>query len=337
MSPQGTLPLAVLFGGRSAEHDVSLISARAVVAHLAPARYDVRLVGITKDGGWLGPEASAALLHSRPFHEQGGLPYLPEGTRCVFPVLHGPHGEDGTLQGWLELLGVPFVGADCTGSALAMDKSFAKHVLRSVGLPVLPWTDVAAEDFRADPEGVSARVTAERGLPCFIKPARLGSSVGITKAGDAGAVRSGLEEALRHGRYALVEPFYEARELEVAVLDGDPPLASPVGEIRPKDWYSYAEKYLNDDAQLFAPAPDLHPRMVEHLQEMAVAAFRALRLAGLARIDFFLGKHNGRPMLNEVNTIPGFTAISMYPRLMGLAGLPFGTLCDRLIALAMKP
>ncbi|TAH34493.1 MAG: D-alanine--D-alanine ligase [Planctomycetota bacterium] len=331
MSGRAPLRLAVLFGGRSAEHDVSLASARAVLQHLDPARYDLHLAGITRSGGWLGAEASLALLNGQPVLEPGGPPSLPPGTECVFPVLHGPCGEDGTVQGWLELLGVPSVGADTTGSALAMDKSLTKHVLRSSGLPVLPWTDVEAGDFRLDPAGVCARVVEQRGLPCFVKPARLGSSIGISKVESGDAVGPALEEAFRHGRYALVEPYYDARELEIAVLDGDPPLASPVGEIRPRTWYSYEEKYRNSDAQLLAPAPDLHPRMVERFQELALAVFGVLRLRGMARVDFFLGRHTGRLVISEVNTIPGFTAISMYPKLMALAGVPFGALCDRLI------
>lgn len=330
------LRLAVLFGGRSAEHDVSLRSARAVLEHLDRGRYSVALVGITRDGGWLDERDSAALLAGEPVSGRGSHPRLPPGTECVFPVLHGPCGEDGAVQGWLELLGVPYVGADPTGSALAMDKVLAKHVLRSAGIPVLPWSDVEAGEFERDPGAVVRRVVAERGLPCFVKPARLGSSVGVSRAATEEEVRAGLSAALCHGRHALVEPLYEARELEIAILDGDPPVVSPVGEIRPKDWYSYEAKYLDDSAELLAPAPGLQPRFVEHLQGLALEAFRVLRLSGMARADFFLGKHNGRPVFSEVNTIPGFTAISMYPRLMALAGVPFGALCDRLVALALR-
>jgi len=329
------LRLAVLFGGRSAEHEVSLASARAVLEHLDGDRYEVLPVGITREGGFLDAEASRALLAGEIVAVPGGPPALPPGTGCVFPVLHGPCGEDGSVQGWLELLGVPYVGSDCTGSALAMDKSLARQVLRNHGIPMLSWSDVTARDFAADPDGVVERLVEERGLPCFVKPARLGSSVGIRRAADREELRGGLEEAFRHGRWAVVAPAVEARELEVAILDGDPPVVSRLGEIRPRDWYDYRAKYEEGSAELLVPAPDLHPNLEAGLQRLALRAFRALRLSGMARVDFFLGRKDGRPALNEVNTIPGFTAISMYPRLLELAGVPFPELCDRLIALAL--
>lgn len=335
------LVLAVLFGGRSEEHEISLRSARTVIQHLDPRRYRIRLVGITREGGWLSQAASAELLGGRACGEAGGAPYLPAGTDCVLPILHGPCGEDGTLQGWLELLGAPFVGSDCAGAALAMDKGLAKHVLRSHGVPVMPWTDVERTDWERNSDDWTARLIRERGLPCFVKPARLGSSVGISRAATVEALRAGLDEAFRHGEHALVENAAATpREFEIAVLDGEPPLVSLPGEIRVaaegSGWYDYANKYQNDSAELIVPANGLAPRFAEHLREMALTAFRALRMSGLARVDFLLDGKSGRCALNEVNALPGFTSISMYPRLLAHAGVPLSEVCDRLIAAALR-
>lgn len=339
--PRRPLVLAVLFGGRSEEHAVSLRSARTVVQHLDPQRYRVRLVGITRDGRWLSQAGSAELLEGRVPSEVGGPPHLPADADCVLPVLHGPCGEDGTLQGWLELLGLPFVGSDCAGAALAMDKSLTKHVLRSYGVPVVPWTDLTRADWERNADDWTARLIRERGLPCFVKPARLGSSVGISRAASAAELRASLDEAFRHGEFALVESAAaNPRELEVAVLDGDPPVISMPGEVRVaaegSGWYDYANKYENDSARLLVPAEGLAPRLAEHLRELAWVAFRALRMHGLARVDFLLDGKSGRLYLNEVNAIPGFTSISMYPRLLEHNGVPLGEVLDRLIALAMR-
>ena len=328
--------LAVLFGGRSAEHDVSLDSARAILEHLDPAKYELQLVGITRDGRWLDEEDSARLLAGKRPLRGGGLPFLPAGTDCVFPVLHGPGGEDGTLQGWLELCGVPFVGSGSLGSALAMDKALTKRVLRDAEIPVLSWSEVCEAEFRADPSATLDLLEKRRGLPAFVKPTALGSSVGISRVARREALEIALHEAFRYGEWAMVEPALDARELEIAVLDGDPAWASQPGEVRPDSWYDYSAKYLDDSAKLLVPAEQLNPRMAEHLQELALRAFRVLRLRGLARVDFLLDRRNGRPYLNEVNTLPGFTNISMYPKLVGLQGVSFGELCDRLIALAWR-
>lgn len=309
-----------------------------MTGHLDRARYDVRLVGVTRDGGWLGPAGSALLLAGQDPGERGGPPRLPADTECVFPVMHGPCGEDGTLQGWLELLGLPCVGSDTAGAALAMDKSLTKHVLRSAGIPVLPWTDVTAEEWQQRPEEILDSAARARGFPCFIKPARLGSSVGITRATDVAELRAGLDEALRHGAFALIEPAVsDRRELEIAVLDGEPAAVSLPGEIRLKEgWYDYENKYQNDAAELLVPAPDLPAAMADHLRDLALRAFRALRLNGLARVDFLMDAKSSRFYLNEVNAIPGFTSISMYPRLLEHAGLSFAEICDRLVADAMR-
>lgn len=330
------LVVTVLFGGQSAEHEISLRSARAVVAHLDPTRYDIHLVGISRDGKWLGAQGSKQLLQDGSVIGPLRGPYLPEGTDVVFPVLHGPGGEDGTIQGWLELLDIPCVGSGCTGSALGMDKSLTKHVLRSAHIPVLMWTDVRYCDWSADRVKVLAEVAAQRSFPCFVKPARLGSSLGISRVEDPASLARALDAAFAFGEFVLVEPAIVCRELEIAVLDGSPEIVSLPGEIIAQDWYDFDSKYHTDSAELHAPTENLEPRMAEALREFALRAFRVLRLSGMARVDFLLDHHSGRYYLNEVNTIPGFTSISMYPKLMETAGVPFGQLCDRLISLAMQ-
>jgi len=334
MAHPGRIRLAVLFGGRSAEHEISLRSARAVLEHLDAERYDLRPVGITRGGGWLGAAESRSLLDGEQPASAGGSPYLPDGTDCVFPVLHGPGGEDGTLQGWAELCGVPCVGSPCLGSALSMDKGVAKRVLRDAGVPVLPWTEERRAAFERDPAGAAARAFDFAGGPCFVKPLALGSSIGISRADDLASLREALELAFRYGPVALVEPEFCGRELELAVLEGEPPVVSPPGEIRPTAWYDYEAKYQDDSADLLMPAPDVPAASLDELRRHAATAFEALRLAGMARVDFFLGG-DGAVILNEVNTIPGFTSISMYPKLMELTGIDFGALCQRLVELAL--
>lgn len=336
MAPSHPLRVAVLFGGRSAEHEVSLRSARAVIAHLPKDRLDLRLVGIDREGGWLGEDASARLLDGQDPGERGGPPRLPDRTDCVFPVLHGPGGEDGTVQGWLELLQVPFVGSGSVACALAMDKVLTKAVLRDAGVRMLPWTEFRRADYLADRAAAHAQVARERGFPCFVKPVALGSSVGISRVADADALPAALELAYRYGERAMVEPAVQAREYEIAVLGGPAPVVSRLGGIKPRGWYDYEAKYLADDAQLLVPALDLPPRMAEAMRGTALQVFRLMRLEGLARVDFLLDEKSGRVWFNEVNAIPGFTSISMYPRLMEDAGVPFDELTQRLIDDALR-
>lgn len=329
------LVLTLLFGGVSAEHEISLRSARAVRGQLDPKKYDLRLLGIGKDGGWLGAEDSARLLAGEEVAPCRRGPFLPEGTQVVFPVLHGPMGEDGTIQGWLELINMPFVGSGCLGSALAMDKSVAKHVLRSADIPVLSWCDVQRSDWTRDSDKVLDAIEAERSYPCFVKPTCLGSSVGISRVEDRTQLHDALVLAFQFGATALVEPAVDRmREFEIAVLDGDEPLVSLPGEIVMDGWYDYDSKYKTNEAQLVLEDDLLPPRMAEGLRDIALHAFRVLRLSGLARVDFLMDKGTGRYVLNEVNTMPGFTSISMYPKLMEKAGVGFAELCDRLIELA---
>ncbi|MBA2519631.1 MAG: D-alanine--D-alanine ligase [Chloroflexia bacterium] len=350
--------VAVVFGGQSSEHDVSLRSARTIIGALDPERYEVVPVGITREGRWLTggdphrqltatsplfalPNGSAAdepvssdVVVSRP----GSLPTGVAGGEVdvIFPVLHGPMGEDGTIQGMLELSGIPYVGSGVLGSAVAMDKAMAKSVLGQAGLPQGDWRLVARRDWERDPERMTEAIAATIGFPCFVKPANMGSSVGVSKAHDPSELPAAMLTAGHHDRRILVEQAINARELEVSVLGNDDPIASVAGEIVPAgEFYDYNAKYIDDDSKLLIPAP-IDGATMGQVQELAIAAFRELDLAGLARVDFFLERETGRLLINEVNTIPGFTAISMYPLLWEATGVPLPELVDRLIALALE-
>jgi D-alanine-D-alanine ligase len=253
----------------------------------------------------------------------------------VFPILHGPYGEDGTVQGLLELAGVPYVGAGVLASAVGMDKATMKAVFRAHGLPVVPHLVVRQHEWAEDAAGVGTRVAAELGYPCFVKPSNLGSSVGISKVGRPADLAPAMATALAHDRKALVERAITGRELEVAILGNDHPVASVPGEVLPgKEWYDYEAKYTDGIAKLLIPAP-VDEAVAAELRRLAVAAFRAVDAAGLARVDFFL-EAEGRAWVNEINTIPGFTRHSAYPRLWEASGLPYPRLIDRLIELARE-
>jgi D-alanine-D-alanine ligase len=353
----------LLFGGRSAEHDVSRVTAVAVARALDPARYEVLPVAITTDGRWLfadeaqrmierGPDALPAALpvEGEPVSELGDLVARGEhgaldkatmrstlDADVVLPLLHGPYGEDGTVQGLLELAGLPYVGAGVVGSAVGMDKVMMKRAFAACGLPIAPYAS-----FRDGHDRVAfaAQVESEIGYPCFVKPANLGSSVGVSKARDRASFDAALDLALSFDEWAIVEEAIEGREIEVAVLGDDPPEASGPGEIVPGDeFYSYADKYEREEAQLLAPAP-LSPEQTDAVRRLAVQAFESCRCEAMARVDFFLEEQrtDGAPgrgfLVNEVNTIPGFTPISMYPRLWEESGVSYPELLDRLIELA---
>jgi D-alanine-D-alanine ligase len=349
--------VAILFGGRSAEHEISCISARSVIDALDPEQTEVVPIGITREGRWHrlpGPPALPSETGAMPEVADGSGTVVElagesesrqlvaaDGSRetidVVFPVLHGPFGEDGTIQGLLELAGVPYVGSGVLGSAVGMDKDVQKRLLSAAGLPLGPFEAVRETEWADDPESVEA--TAEAlGYPLFTKPATLGSSVGVTKVLVPGELGAGLEESFRYSRDALVEKAAEgAREIECAVLGNDDPVASMAGEIVPDGhgFYDYEAKYLDEHgARLLIPA-DLKPRVLEEVQRLSVAAFRTIKCAGMARVDFFLLGEDGL-WLNEVNTIPGFTPISMYPKLWEASGLPYGELVQRLLDLAVE-
>jgi D-alanine-D-alanine ligase len=353
---RGKVRVAVLFGGQSSEHDVSLRSAETVMGALDPDRYEVVPVGITREGHWLtGGDPFAALTATSPlFALSDGSPAEPAtevsevpaesavpavftgGIDVVFPVLHGPMGEDGTVQGLLELTGVPYVGAGVLGSALSMDKAMAKTILAQEGLPQAPWRLITRKEWERDPDVCTEWAGEILGWPCFVKPANMGSSVGVVKAHDPSEFPAAMREASRFDRRILIEKAIDARELEISVLGNDEPIASIVGEVVPcNEFYDYNAKYVDDNSELLVPAPIDRSTMAE-IQEMAIAAFRALDLAGMARIDFFMDRKTDQIYINEVNTIPGFTAISMYPRLWEGSGMPLGELVDRLVGLALE-
>jgi D-alanine-D-alanine ligase len=349
--------IVVLFGGRSAEHEISCISARSVIDALDPAANQVIPIGITRDGRWHmldGPPALPSETGRLPEVTDASGPaadlvegdganrelVVADGSReridIVFPVLHGPFGEDGATQGLLELAGVPYVGSGVLGSALGMDKAVQKVLFAAAGLPVVPHVAVTEAGWREDPEAVFARAE-ELGYPVFTKPATLGSSVGITNVHGNDELDDGMEEAFRYARKALVEQaIAPIREIECAILGNDDPVASTAGEVRPShEFYDYDAKYLDEHgAQLVIPA-EISDELLGRVQRMAVAAFRAVEGAGMARVDFFL-RGDEELWLNEINTIPGFTSISMYPKLWEASGLSYPELVDRLIELAIE-
>jgi D-alanine-D-alanine ligase len=328
--------LCLLFGGTSEEHEISLRSARAVRANLSPQRYVVHHIGITRDGQWLDDKNSRAMLAGEEFDSSGHAPYLPADIDVVFPVLHGPGGEDGSIQGWLEVQGVHFVGSGCLGSAVAMDKSITKHMLRSANLPVLPWVDVSLVDWQTDALDVASKIAQRFSYPMYVKPTQQGSSVGVSRVEEAEQLVPALEKAFKYSDFILVEPAAEGAEYEVAILDGKVPVVSLPGEIKVEGWYDYDNKYTNDSAKIVIPSDSISPGMAEQLRTVALEAFKVLRLEGYARVDFLLDKKTGRFALNEVNTIPGFTPISMFPKLMKNSGYEFGALVDHMIVFAMS-
>ena len=346
--------VAVIFGGQSDEHDVSLRSAETVMSALDPAEYEVVKIGITRDGHWLtqGDPLAELAAASPMFHLSDGQSVAPAPTGSssalampsleqeqidiVFPVLHGPMGEDGTIQGLFELIGVPYVGSGVLGSAVAMDKAVTRKLLEAHGIDLAAWILVSRSEWRNDPTAVQATIEAELGYPCFVKPANLGSSVGVSKVHHAGELAKAMDDAAFFDRRIVVEQGITGRELEMSVLGNDTPIASVAGEIVPGDeFYSYNDKYIDDRSQAIIPA-DLEPEQLARMQEIAVATFKALDLAGLARVDFFLETSTGRLLVNEVNTIPGFTSISMYPKLWEASGLPIQDLVRELLRLALE-
>ena len=342
--------LVLIFGGRSAEHDVSRVTGLHVMNAVDPARYDVVPIGITREGRWVQagdavaalPAGAAALPSLDEFagHEVEPLPsVLPAATAAdqaatvVLPLVHGPMGEDGTLQGLLEMAGVPYVGAGVAASALCMDKALSKRVLASFGLPVVPWLDVRRADLAED---FGARVASELGFPVFVKPANLGSSVGISKVPGPEQLQSALTNALRYDEYVVVEQGLNAREIEVAVLGDEDPKVSLPGEVVPShEFYDYEDKYIDDGAELIVPAR-LDEAETAEVRDLAGRAYRALRVDGMARVDFFLEEDGRGFIVNEVNTLPGFTPISMYPKLWEASGLPYPQLIDELVRLALE-
>lgn len=346
--------VGVIFGGRSGEHDVSLMSSRSVLAVLDPQKYEVFQIGITRQGAWVtGADVwtalnggnvqglDTALLLPQPgspvLYAQRGMHLQPVAELDVlFPVLHGTFGEDGTLQGLLEMADVAYVGAGVLGSSVCMDKALFKDVMRANGLPVTPWVLVSRREIEQDMAGVFTKCES-LGYPLFTKPANLGSSVGITRCRTRSDLHEGLLEAARFDRRVLVERAVpNAREIEVSVLGNDEPAASVPGEVRPGDeFYSYEAKYIMDKSELIIPAV-LPGSLAERIRAMAVQVYRITDCAGLARVDFLVDGQTHDVFVGEINTIPGFTKISMYPKLWEATGLPYRELVDRLIQLALE-
>jgi D-alanine-D-alanine ligase len=368
-SPHRKPRVAVVFGGRSSEHAISVVTAGAVLGAIDRDKYEVLPIGITADGRWAltadEPERMAIenrklpsvseLADSQPggvllplepgnrevtYHEQGSVPKALGEVDVVFPVLHGPYGEDGTLQGLLELSGVPYVGAGVLASAVGMDKEYMKRVFASFGLPVGPYVTIRPREWRTDPGAARKRIVdlaGEHGWPLFVKPARAGSSMGITKVDGIGGLDEAVAEAQRHDPKVVVETLLSGREIECGVLEfEDGPRASVPAEIPPvssHDFYDFEAKYI-DSASGIVPAP-LTPEQTAQVQELAVQAFEAASCEGLVRADFFLTDDGGF-VINEINTMPGFTPISMYPRMWQESGVSYAELVDRLIQAALR-
>ena len=367
------LRIGIIYGGRSGEHEISLASAAAVFKNLDPERYEPVAIRIEKDGRWMlpdrppelasaadviaantgviaanagstdrGPEAhlvahpgAETLLsidRGKPTSGVSGLT-----LDVIFPVLHGPYGEDGTVQGLFELANVPYVGAGVLGSAVGMDKATMKLVFTARGLPICDYEVVIKRNWTRDERGTLTRVAGRLGFPVFVKPANLGSSVGISKARHATELRAAIELAASFDRKIVIEAAVpQAREIEVAVLGNDEPDASVPGEVLPsREFYDYQAKYIDDDSKLLIPAP-LAERQAQEVRRLAIAAFKAIDGAGMARVDFLLSAESGVLYVNELNTIPGFTTIGMYSKLWAASGLAFPALLDRLIALALE-
>jgi D-alanine-D-alanine ligase len=345
------LRVGVLFGGRSGEHEVSLISAASVIQALDPEKYEAVPIGITKDGRWLAGTAAHKMLPdvlrsgervmlSADPNVAALVPVSNSRTDAlrvdvVFPVLHGTYGEDGTVQGLLDLAGLPFVGSGVLGSAVGMDKDMQKRLFLQAKLPVGDFLAITRAAWEKSRGKVLSAIRKKFRFPVFVKPATLGSSVGMTKAHDAKELAAAMDLAAEFAQKILVERAIRGREIEVSVLGNEDPKASIPGEIVPhREFYDYAAKYLEEGTRLLIPAK-LNRAQVKRFQEYAVRAFRALECLGMARVDFFLEQRTGRILLNEINTIPGFTSISMYPKLWEASGLPYRELLDRLIELAL--
>jgi D-alanine-D-alanine ligase len=319
------LKVAILAGGRSSEHEISLASARSVLESLDPAEYDVVTVAIGRDGRWELGSGDGSVAETLPV-PAANAPATLGAVEVVLPILHGPFGEDGTVQGLLELAGVPYVGAGVAASALCMDKDLFKKVLRDSGIPVARHVALREGDAVANPFG----------FPCFVKPARLGSSVGITKAHDEAELDAAVALAFRHDDKVLVEEFLDGIEVEVGVLGNREPVASVPGQIVPlgHEWYDYASKYDEGGMDLVIP-PDLPDGVLEEVQRAAVESFRVTECEGMARVDCFVVDGN-RVVVNELNTIPGFTSTSVYAKLFDASGIPYEALLRRLIDLAVE-
>ena len=356
MSGKSKLRVGILFGGRSGEHEVSLASAASVIRALDPEKYEAVPIGITKEGRWLVGAGAQKLLPEvlksgervvLPADPSAAslLPVAPAGSRqesqgihvdVMFPVLHGTFGEDGTVQGLLELAGLPYVGAGVLASSVGMDKDVQKRLFEYAGLPIVPFVAVSRKEWEREPKRTLAKIQKALWYPLFVKPATLGSSVGMTRVAKAKELPAALNLAAEFALKIIVEKAVNAREIEVSVLGNDDPKASIPGEIIPhREYYDYTAKYLEEGTRLEIPAK-LTRAQAKKIQEYAIRAFRAIDGTGMARADFFVDKKTSRIFINELNTIPGFTSISMYPKMWEASGISYKELIDRLIQLALE-
>jgi D-alanine-D-alanine ligase len=356
MSGKTKLRVGILFGGRSGEHEVSLASAASVIRALDPEKYEAVPIGITKEGRWLMGAGAQKLLPEvlksgervvLPADPSAAslLPVAPAGSHqgsqgihvdVMFPVLHGTFGEDGTVQGLLELAGLPYVGAGVLASSVGMDKDVQKRLFEYAGLPIVSFVAVSRRDWEREPKRTLAKIQKALRYPLFVKPATLGSSVGMTRVAKAKELPAALNLAAEFALKIIVEKAVNAREIEVSVLGNDDPKASVPGEIIPhREYYDYTAKYLEEGTRLEIPAK-LTRAQAKKIQEYAIRAFRAIEGTGMARADFFVDKKTSRIFINELNTIPGFTSISMYPKMWEVSGIPYKELIDRLIQLALE-
>lgn len=365
--------IAVVFGGQSSEHEVSRVSAQSVLENINRDKFDVVMIGITKDGRWLGYDGPVEKLGSGEWQAIAEGRALRQANTCaaeeestekglvgvgtsakailrsaagenekgpidvVFPVLHGCNGEDGTIQGLFELAGVPYVGCGVLASAVSMDKAYTKIIFEKVGIPQGKYLTFSRKQVNQDPEQLAAEVEAVLEYPCFVKPSNAGSSVGVSKAHDRKELVEALRFASRFDRRILVEEFINGREVECAVLGNDDPIASTVGEVVPcNEFYDYEAKYQSGDSSKVIIPANLPAATMEEIRRYAVKAFKALDCSGLSRVDFFVHKETGAVYINEINTLPGFTSISMYPKLWEATGISYSELIERVIDLAVE-
>ncbi|WP_042277253.1 D-alanine--D-alanine ligase [[Clostridium] dakarense] len=348
------LNVALIFGGKSGEHEVSLLSSASIYKHIDKDKYNVLTIGITKDGKWMYYEGNEENIKNGEWvnlaNKNVEINLVPSGNKEVgilfedghvekidvlFPVLHGPYGEDGTIQGLFEISQIPYVGCGVLASSVGMDKLICKKVFTEIGLPQVNYTDTNRWSFNRDKEGQLDKIEGQLNYPIFVKPANLGSSVGISKANNREELLTGINEALQYDSRIALEQGINAREIEVAVLGNDQVEASIAGEIKPaKDFYDYEDKYINGTSTYEIPA-SISEEDMENIRRMAIEAFKSIDGKGLSRVDFFIDKNSGEIFINEINTLPGFTNISMYPKMWEATGLEYHNLIDELIKLAI--
>lgn len=356
------LKIAIIFGGRSGEHEVSLMSAKSVLAALDPEKYDVVQIGITHEGAWLSGKNTLEAFENGETEKLESIVFSPDPSKkglyatrniasrseadgteyallstfdVVFPVMHGSYSEDGAMQGLLEMADVAYVGAGVVGSAVGMDKGIFKDVMVANNIPVVEGVLALRSEIENDMNALIEKIE-KLGYPLFVKPANMGSSVGVSKCDNRSSLSEGLMEAAQYDRRILIERGINAREIEIGILGNDNPEASIPGEVEPsREFYSYESKYVDGTSGLMIPAP-LPEETIEMMREIAIQTYKAIDCAGMARVDFLLDKDDGKFYLNEVNTLPGFTEISMYPKLWDASGLPYPQLVDRLIELALE-